>query len=107
MLKEVLEAGGYGVELAANGRLALDKMDTQACDLIISDLRVPRSMGSVFTVRSRRQPELLSRPLFVSGTADAPEYQLFLAERTRGTHPRKAFRARRSAPGHPASTRYR
>ena len=81
MLREVLEAVGYGVELPANGRLALDTIETQAYDLIISDLRMPVLDGvSLYREITRRQPELLSRLLFVGGTADVPEYQRFLAE---------------------------
>ena len=81
MLREVLEAGGYGVELAANGKLALDKIEMQAYDLIISDLRMPALDGvGLYREITRRQPELLSRILFVSGRAKAPEYQRFLAE---------------------------
>lgn len=81
MLRDVLEAGGYGVDLAANGRLALDKIEARAYDLIISDLRMPALDGvGLYREITRRQPELLSRLLFVSGTMDAPEYQRFLVE---------------------------
>jgi CheY-like chemotaxis protein len=81
MLREVLEAAGYGVELAPNGLLALDKIEAQAYDLIISDLRMPKLDGvGLYREITRRRPELLSRLLFVSGTTDAPEYQRFLAE---------------------------
>jgi CheY-like chemotaxis protein len=81
MLRDVLEAYGYEVEVAANGRLALDKIEVQTYDLIMSDLRMPELDGvGLYREIKRRKPELLSRLLFVSGTTDEPEYQRFLAE---------------------------
>jgi CheY-like chemotaxis protein len=81
MLRDVLEAYGYEVEVAANGLLALDKIEARAYDLILSDLRMPELDGvGLYREIKRRKPELLSRLLFVSGTTDEPEYQRFLAE---------------------------
>lgn|SRR5574342_843215 len=81
MLVEVLEADGYEVETAANGRLALDKIESRPYDLIISDLRMPELDGvGLYREIKRRRPELLSRLLFISGTAHEPEYRRFLAE---------------------------
>ena len=81
MLAEVLEADGHEVETAANGLLALDKIEARPYDLIISDLRMPELDGvGLYREIKRRQPALLSRFLFVSGTADQPEYRRFLAE---------------------------
>jgi CheY-like chemotaxis protein len=81
MLTDVLEAYGYEVESAANGLLALAKIEARAYDLIISDLRMPELDGvGLYRQIKQRQPELLSRLLFVSGTADEPEYRRFLVE---------------------------
>jgi len=81
LIAEVLEADGHEVETVANGLLALDKIEAQPYDLIISDLRMPELDGvGLYREIKRRQPALLSRFLFVSGTVDQPEYCRFLAE---------------------------
>jgi CheY-like chemotaxis protein len=81
IIAEVLGADGHEVETAANGLLALDKIEARPYDLIISDLRMPELDGvGLYREIKRRQPALLSRFLFVSGTADQPEYRRFLAE---------------------------
>lgn len=78
---EVMELDGHEVETAPNGLLALDMIKTRRYDLIISDLRMPELDGAgLYREVERRQPALLSRFLFVSGTADQPEYRRFLAE---------------------------
>jgi CheY-like chemotaxis protein len=81
MLTDVLEADGHEVETAANGFIALDRIVVRAYDIIISDLRMPELDGvGLYREIKRRRPALLSRFLFVSGTAHEPEYQRFLAE---------------------------
>ena len=81
LVAEVLEAEGYEVDTAANGLLALEKIEERDYDLILSDLRMPELDGlGLYRELQRRQPALLSRLLFVSGTTDQPEYQRFLAE---------------------------
>ena len=81
MLVEVLEVDGYEVDTAANGRLALDKIEARPYDLIISDLHMPELDGvGLYREIKRRQPALLTRFIIVSGSLDKPEYQRFLAE---------------------------
>lgn len=81
IMVEVLEADGHEVEMSANGRLALDMIEAQPYDLIISDLRMPELDGvGLYREIRRRQPALLSRLLFVSGTADLIEYGRLVAE---------------------------
>ena len=81
LVAEVLEAEGYEVDTAANGFLALEKIEEHDYDLILSDLRMPELDGlGLYRELERRQPTLLSRLLFVSGTTDQPEYRRFLAE---------------------------
>ena len=81
MMAEVLEAEGYEVDTAANGLLALDKIEEHDYNLILSDLRMPELDGlGLYRELERRQPALLSRFLFVSGTTEQPEYRNFLAE---------------------------
>lgn len=49
-----LEADGYTVEVAANGLLALAKIETHTYDVIISDLRMPELRRAVYRPRSGR-----------------------------------------------------
>ena len=81
LVAEVLEAEGYEVDTAANGLLALEKIEERDYDLILSDLRMPELDGiGLYREIERRRPTLLSRLLFISGTTDQPEYYRFLAE---------------------------
>jgi CheY-like chemotaxis protein len=81
LVAEVLEAEGYEVDTAGNGLLALEKIEEHDYDLILSDLRMPELDGlGLYRELERRQPALLSRFLFVSGTTEQPEYRNFLAE---------------------------
>ena len=81
LLAEVLEAEGYEVDTVANGLLALEKIEMHDYDLILSDLRMPELDGlGLYRQIERRQPTLLARLLFITGTTEQPEYCRFLAE---------------------------
>lgn len=59
VIAEMLEADGHEVETAANGRLALAKIEGRPYDLIISDLRIPELDGvGLYREVTRRQPAL-------------------------------------------------
>jgi len=49
MLAEILAAEGYEVDVACNGRVALEKIGAQDYDLIFSDLRMPELDGGAST----------------------------------------------------------
>jgi CheY-like chemotaxis protein len=81
MMIDVLEADGYEVETAANGLLALEKIQTRSYDVILSDLRMPELDGiGVYRVLARSRPALLSRLIFITGSTEQPEYRGFLAQ---------------------------
>jgi len=80
-LVDALAAEGYEVEMAVNGRRALEKIKDHTYDLILSDLRMPELDGvGLYRELERRQPELLRRMIFVTGAIDHPDYQRFLAQ---------------------------
>src|SRR5260370_25534653 len=80
IIAEVLEADGHEVETAANGLLALDKIEARPYDLLISDLRMPELDGvGLYREIKRRQPALLSRLLLVRATTAQPEHRRCLA----------------------------
>lgn len=58
-LRRILERAGHLVTLALNGRQALDHMQKEMFDLVISDLKMP-GMGGLEVLRliGRLQPEI-------------------------------------------------
>jgi DNA-binding NtrC family response regulator len=81
LVAEVLETDGYEVETAANGLVALEKLEARDYDLVLSDLRMPHLDGiGLYREIERRWPTLLARMLFISGSTTLPEYESFLTE---------------------------
>ena len=80
MLAIVLADEGYEVDVACNGRLALEKIEAEDYDLIFSDLRMPELDGvGLYRELERRQPDLLRRLIVITGTSVHPDYESFLA----------------------------
>jgi CheY-like chemotaxis protein len=81
MMASILRDEGYQVDVAGNGRLALEKIQTQNYDLILTDLRMPELDGvGLYRELERSQPDLLRRMIVITGTSGHPEYERFLAE---------------------------
>ena len=81
MMASILADDGYEVDLACNGRLALEMIEIQDYDLILTDLRMPELDGvALYRELERRQPDLLRRLIVITGTSAHPEYENFLAE---------------------------
>ena len=81
MMASILADDGYEVDLACNGRLALEMIEIQDYDLILTDLRMPELDGvGLYRELERRQPDLLRRLIVITGTSAHPEYENFLAE---------------------------
>jgi CheY-like chemotaxis protein len=79
LMVDVLVTEGHEVDMARNGREALEKIAARSYDLIVSDLRMPELDGvGLYRELERRRPALLGRLLFVSGTTEPPEYASFL-----------------------------
>lgn len=55
LVKEILEAEGYDVLLYNNGRMALDALEINSPDLIISDIRMPHMDGIELLRRVRQK----------------------------------------------------
>ncbi len=64
-MADLLEAEGYEVRVAANGRDGLDVLqrDTEPPCLILLDLRMPDMDGVAFLAALRAQPRLASVPV--------------------------------------------
>jgi PAS domain S-box-containing protein len=80
-LARLLRRDGYTVDLAANGRLALAKLDERAYDLILCDVRMPELDGPTFyKLLERQQPHLCRRLLFLTGDTLEPATHEFLEQ---------------------------
>jgi CheY-like chemotaxis protein len=75
----LLGRDGYIVNTASNGRLALEKIEERAYDLILCDLRMPELDGpGLYRELERRDPELLKRMIFLTGDTLSTETSIFL-----------------------------
>ena len=80
-LAEILAAEGYQVDVAGNGRLALEKIEAQRYDLILTDLHMPELDGvGLYLELERRKPDLLRRLIVMTATVGYQHYQRFLAQ---------------------------
>jgi PAS domain S-box-containing protein len=80
VLAELLMIDGHRVDTAANGAVALRKLQECAYDLILSDLRMPEMDGpGLYQALERHLPALSQRMIFMTGDALTPETQGFLA----------------------------
>jgi signal transduction histidine kinase len=61
-IRDLLEMSGYRVRIALNGQEALDLLDRERPDLIISDIMMPLIDGYEFHTKVRERPELLRVP---------------------------------------------
>ena len=92
-LAHLLRRSGYVVDTAANGRLALDKLQERTYDLILCDLRMPELDGpGLYRELEERYPQLRRRVVFLTGDTLSPEAREFL-EKVGVARLSKPFRA--------------
>ena len=92
-LAYLLGRDGYVVSTASNGRLALEKLEERAYDLILCDLRMPELDGpGLYRELERRAPEFLKRMIFLTGDTLSSETSIFL-KRAAMPYLSKPFRA--------------
>ena len=78
---DALRDAGYLVEHAGDGEEALVRVNSQAFDLVVCDLKMPRLDGKAFyRILSTRQPRLSTRVIFVTGDVAGTEAERFLQE---------------------------
>jgi len=79
LLAELLEDDGHRVDVAGNGRTALERVATGAFDVIISDFKMPVLDGAgLYEGLTRRDPRLRERLVFISGDTLTPETRRFI-----------------------------
>ncbi|MDE1168073.1 MAG: response regulator [Pseudomonas sp.] len=69
ILEFALEDEGYGVVTASNGKKALDVIDRERPDLIITDFMMPTMDGLEFARAVRKRPELQKVPILLMSGA--------------------------------------
>jgi len=73
LLREALEAEGFGVVVADGGARALEQLADSPFDAVISDLRMPDMDGVELRRRAARlRPEVATRFIFASGDPELP-----------------------------------
>ena len=91
-LAKALRLDGHEVYTAANGAVALDKLQEGIYDLIVSDIKMPVLDGlSLYQELERRHPELRRRFIFLTGASMDVETTELLKE-TETPCLRKPFR---------------
>jgi PAS domain S-box-containing protein len=89
----LLRRNGHEVDTAANGRLALHKLQERTYDLILCDLRMPELDGPGFyRALEQDNPDMLQRIIFLTGDTLGAETRAFL-ERTNVPRLNKPFTA--------------
>jgi len=61
----MLEKAGYRVKLASDGLEALEIVTQMRCDLVVTDLEMPRTNGYELLSHLRQNPETRSIPVMV------------------------------------------
>jgi two-component system NtrC family sensor kinase len=68
LFEDVIRSAGHDVQTADNGRVALDMLDRENFDLIITDVKMPEVSGSDFYAAIKRKGAALEqRLIFVTG----------------------------------------
>jgi PAS domain S-box-containing protein len=92
-LAYLLSRDGYHVDTARNGRLAWEKLQRRAYDLILCDLRMPELDGhGLYREIEEHLPHLVRRIIFLTGDTLSSEARKFL-EKTGISRLNKPFRA--------------
>jgi two-component system chemotaxis sensor kinase CheA len=71
--RNILEAAGYRVQIATHGIEALDKLETESFDLIITDIEMPAMDGFELTRRIRQHPNLGNLPIILVTSLDSQD----------------------------------
>src|SRR5262245_46104840 len=79
LFEDVIRSAGHDVQTAPNGRIALELIDKQKFDLIISDVKMPEISGAEFYAELKRKGAALEqRLIFVTGDLMNAETMQFI-----------------------------
>jgi len=71
--KSILEAAGYRVLAASDGMEAWAMLESERCDLIVSDVNMPRMNGLELTARIRADDRFRNFPVILVTSLDSPD----------------------------------
>ncbi|UCE17451.1 MAG: PAS domain S-box protein [Gemmatimonadota bacterium] len=81
LIREALEREGYDVEIAFDGKTALQKIDEDRFDVIICDVKMPHKSGvDIYKYCEENKPAFARHFLFLTGDVVAPESLRFIEE---------------------------
>ena len=81
LIVDTLTREGYRLDSAPNGVAALEKIQHQRYDLILSDLHMPQLNGvGLYLTLTQRLDRLSEKIIFVTGSAGSSELHRFLKE---------------------------
>ncbi|MBD3183230.1 PAS domain-containing protein [Candidatus Poribacteria bacterium] len=82
LLSTVLNQMGHIADIARDGNEAMEKLEFEEYDLIISDLRMPCGFTGdrLHKFIERKDPKLAKRMIFITGDVTNPDTQKFLQE---------------------------
>ena len=73
LIKNVLEAGGYKITTAVDGKDALTILKTEPFDLLVSDIEMPEMNGFELTKALRCDPDLSALPVILLTSLESRE----------------------------------
>jgi two-component system NtrC family sensor kinase len=81
LVREALKRKGYDVEIAFDGKTALQKIVEDRFDVIISDVKIPHKSGiDIYKYCKENKPTLAQHFLFLTGDVVAPDSLRFIEE---------------------------
>jgi DNA-binding NtrC family response regulator len=81
VLMEIFRLDGYAIQLAADGEVALAKLQQRTYDAIVSDVRMPKVDGlALYRAVAQRNPQLLKRFISLTGDTATPGVLEFLEQ---------------------------
>lgn len=72
-VRQVLEGGGYAVEVAKDGLMGLERSKRESFDLIIVDYHMPSMNGDRVTKTIRARPDGKTVPILIMTTNTDPD----------------------------------
>lgn len=79
-----LRAEGFGVDIASNGKAALDVLIKKKYDLCLVDIRTPEMNGiELYQHLEKEYPESLNKLIFTTGDVLSDDIKAFLEETSR------------------------
>jgi DNA-binding response OmpR family regulator len=84
LCQRVLTGEGFEVDIAVNGKVALDMIEEQQYDLYLLDIKLPEMNGrELYQWLKEKHPKQISKVIFTSGSVLGKGTQLFIEQTSR------------------------